>query len=135
MNGHFYFSATPLAPPDTKVLVHSKQGQRQSWDPNGKEGWYIGPSQEHYRCVNCYLPATRSVVASDTVSFFPHDILFPEVKIDDFLCQAATDIISILTHPPPSTVPSLEAGETTKNALLKLALLLNSQEDIQSKVQ
>jgi hypothetical protein len=81
------------------------------------------------------MPATRSVVTSDTVLFFPHEIQFPAVKIDDFLRQAATDLISILTNPPPSTVPSLEAGDTTKNALLKLALLLNPSDDITNKIQ
>ena len=135
LHGQFDFNATPLAPPGTKVAVHSKPGQLNTWDPNCKEGWYVGPALEHYRCVQCYMPATRSVVTSDTVLFLPHDIPFPEVKIDDFLRQAATDLISILTHPPPSTVPSLEAGDATKNALLKLALLLNPSDDIITKIQ
>ena len=135
LNGQFDFNASPLAPPGTKVAVHSKPGQRNTWDPNCKEGWYVGPALEHYRCAQCYMPATRSVVTSDTVLFLPHEIPFPEVKIDDFLRQAATDLISILTHPPPSTVPSLEAGDATKNALLKLALLLNPSDDITTKIQ
>ncbi len=41
--GQFDFNATPLAPPGTKVLVHSKPQKRGTWDFNGKEGWYIGP--------------------------------------------------------------------------------------------
>ena len=36
--GQFDFNSTPLAPPGTKVLVHSKPDNRASWDPNGKEG-------------------------------------------------------------------------------------------------
>ena len=39
--GSFDFNATPLAPPGTKVIIHSKPGNRASWDANGKEGWYI----------------------------------------------------------------------------------------------
>ena len=134
LHGQFDFNATPLAPPGTMVAVHSKPGQRHTWDPNCKEGWYVGPALEHYRCVQCYMPATRSVVTSDTVLFLPHELPLPSVTIDDFLRQAATDIVSILTHPPPSTVPSLEAGDSTKNALLKLALLLNPSEDINDKI-
>ena len=47
------------------------------------------------------------------------------MKIDDFLLQSAQDIITLLRNPPPLTVPSLQAGDTTKNALLQLATLLH----------
>lgn len=36
----------------TKIL---KPGQRASWDPNGKLGWYVGLSMNHYRCLNCFI--------------------------------------------------------------------------------
>ena len=72
---------------------------------------------------------------SDTDAFFPHEIPFPEVKIDDFLRQAATDIITILTHPPPTTVPSLQAGDSTKNAILELASILNRADNISNKLE
>ena len=55
MNGQFDLNATPLAPPGTKVLVHHKPSHRLSWDPHGQEGFYIGPSLHHYRCVKCYF--------------------------------------------------------------------------------
>ena len=54
--GDFDFNKTPLAPPvGTKVVVHSKPEQQASWDPNGKLGWYIGPSINKYRCMHFYL--------------------------------------------------------------------------------
>jgi len=43
---------------------------RATWDPNGKLGWYIGPSPHHYRCVKCYIPTTRGEVNTGTVVFF-----------------------------------------------------------------
>ena len=46
--------------------------------------------------------------------FFPKTIKFPEITINDFLTQAATDITSLLAHPPTSTIPSLQAGNHTK---------------------
>ena len=55
---------------------------------------------------------------------FQKTISFPKVSIDDFLRQVAEDIISILTSPPTPTTPSLEAGEPTRNALLKTATIL-----------
>ena len=72
------FRAPILAPPGTKILVHHKSGHRHSWDPHG-QGFYIGPSLEHYRCVKYFIPSSRSEVNSDTVAFFPHEIRFPEV--------------------------------------------------------
>ena len=130
MHGQFDFGATPLAPPGTKILVHHKPSHRHSWDPHGQEGFYIGPSLQDYRCVKCFIPSSRAEVNSDTVAILPHDIPFPEVKIDDFLRQAATDIITILTHPPPTTVPSLQAGDSTINAILELASILNRSDNI-----
>ena len=41
LHGQFDFNATPFAPPGTKVIVHQKPTMRQSWAPQGKDGWYI----------------------------------------------------------------------------------------------
>ena len=123
--GEFNFNATPLAPPGTKVLMHKQVDNRTSWGPHGREAWYIGPSLNHYRCVKCFVTDTRKELDSDTVTFFPKNIKFPAVTTDDFLRQSALDIISILSHPPPSTVPTLEAGDETRNALLKIAEALH----------
>ena len=128
--GEFNYNQTPIAPPGTKVLAHAKPDNRASWAPHGDEGWYVGPSMDHYRCVNCYFPKTRSQRDVDTVTFFPKVVTFPEVKTEDFLKQAALDIISILTKPPPSTTVTLEAGDETRNALLKIAQSLQRVEKI-----
>ena len=128
--GEFNFRATPLAPPGTKVVAHISPDKRGTWELNGEMGWYVGPSLQHYRCVKCYFPRTREVRDCDTVEFFLHEIPFPRVTLNDHLKQAASDIISILSKPPSSTVPSLMAGESTKNALLEIAKLLHRAEPI-----
>ena len=112
--GEFDYMKTPLAPPGTKCLVHAKISQRGTWAPNGEEGWTIGYSPEHYRCIKVYFPKTRSERDCDTLTFFPTVIPYPEVKLEHFLKQAASDIITILTTPPSTTTPSLQAGDTTK---------------------
>ena len=48
--GAFDFNVTPLASPDTQVLVHLRPKQRGTFISHGIDGWYIGPSMEHYRC-------------------------------------------------------------------------------------
>ena len=50
--GEFDFNATPLAPPGTRVVSHTKPALRASWQHNGEYGWYVGTSMQHYRCVN-----------------------------------------------------------------------------------
>ena len=59
--GNFNFNRTPLAPPGTRVLVHKKTEQRASFAPHGVDGWYIGPSLDHYRCYICYTPSTAGI--------------------------------------------------------------------------
>ena len=49
----------------------------------------------------------------------------PEVKLEDFLWQAASDIISILTLPPSTKAPSLAAGDPVRNTLVTLATQLD----------
>ena len=56
----------------------------------------------------------------DAVDFFPHETSFPRVKLKDHLTQAAGDIVTMLTQPPKNTVPSLQAGDPTRNDILKL---------------
>ena len=107
IHGIFNFAATPLAPPGTKVVAHLDPSQRGTHDLNGELGWYIGPALSHYRCVECYFPKTRATRICDTVTFFPQHVPFPTVTTQDYLKQAAEDIIHILLHPPKSNFPSL----------------------------
>ena len=130
MFGQFDFNATPLAPPGTKVVTHIKPGERNTWELHGEKGFYVGPAIDHYRCVQCYFPRTRARRVCDTVAFLAHAVPFPEVTIKDHLQQAASDIISILTQPPSTTVPSLQAGDPTRNALLQIAEQLHRVETI-----
>ena len=60
---------------------------------------------------------------ADTVECFPTTTPFPQVTTDDYLCQAATDILVILQEAQKST-PSLEYGSPTTNAYIQLAQIL-----------
>ena len=48
--GPFKFAKTPLAPIGCCVLIHAKPATRQSWDYQAKDGFYIGPALDSYRC-------------------------------------------------------------------------------------
>ena len=90
---------------------------------------------QHYRCVKCYFPRTKTVRDCDTVTFFPTTGPFPQVKLEDHLKQAASDIITILTQPPSTTTPSLQAGYPVRNALLTLATQLKWIEPIPPAIE
>ena len=124
LEGIFDFNKTPLAPPGTRVVVHAKPDNRSSWDPNGFDAWYIGPSKEHYRCVKVYNPKSRKETNADTVLFFPKHIPLPEITPDSFIRQAALDIITILSQPPKSNFPTVQLGNKERNAILQIATIL-----------
>ena len=58
--GELDFNATPLAPPGIKIVSHAKPDNSTSWDFNGEEGWYVGPSLNHYRCIKGYFPKSKT---------------------------------------------------------------------------
>ena len=93
---NFDFNRTPLTPPATKVVIHKKSKDRGSWDYHSIEGWYIGPSKEHYRCLKCYNPDTYSEVDLDTVQLIPNQTLIPVYTDVDVIKQAVADILHIL---------------------------------------
>ena len=130
MYGEFNFSATPLAPPSTKIGARVTPSVRRTWELNGEVVWCVGLSLAHYRCVHCYFPRTKTPRDCDAVTFFPTSTPFPEVKLTDHLKQEAGDIINILTLLSSTTTPSLVAGDPVRNTLLTLATQLNSVEPI-----
>ena len=81
----------------------------------------------------CYISTTRAEVNTYTVVFFSKYIDFPAVKIDDFLTQAAENIIKVLKNPPAPIVPSFEAGYETNNSILKLALIFDRMDGTNKK--
>ena len=119
-----------MAPPGTKIVAYIKPNNRGTCELNGEVGWYIGPSMEHYRFVKFYFLRTKTIRDCDIVTFFPASVLFPKIKLEDFLKQAATDIITILTQPPSTTTPSLQAEDPVRNVLLTLATQLKRIEPI-----
>ena len=68
------------------------------------------------KCKNCH--------------FFPHSVDFPKVTTDDLLRQVTTDIVKLLTVPLQKIGPILGVGDDARNALLKVARLLNRADSI-----
>ena len=81
-------------------------------------------------CINCFFPKTQTERHVDTATFFPTVIPFPEIKLEDFLQQTATDIVTIVSAPPKNTLPTLKIGQEHQNALLELATILKRIEPL-----
>ena len=112
-----------MAQPGTKVVVHEKQNNRLSWAGHGTNVWYIGPSLEHYRCFKCYMLVTCRERDADTVEFSLTTTPFPHVSTDDYLRQAATDLVNILCA-LKNNIPPLTYGSPTTNAYIHISQIL-----------
>ncbi len=98
MQGVHDFNKWPMAPPATKILIHSKPTKCASWAYHGQSGWYVGPSTEHYQCVTCFLPITRQEIVSDTVNFIPKHIPIPEASTNAHIKRSLQDLTLLLKN-------------------------------------
>jgi hypothetical protein len=124
LHGTFDFNKSPLAPPGTRVVVHITPSQRHNMAPHGIDGWYVGPSIEHYRCHKCYIPSTFGIRDALTIDWFPSNVPFPKVSTDDYLRQTATDMLTLLQGSATHPVPSLTYGSHITNAYIQIAQIL-----------
>jgi hypothetical protein len=124
IHGPFDFNKSPLAPPGTRIVVHITPNQRPNMAPHGVDGWYVGPSTEHYRCHKCYIPSTFGVRDALTIDWFPHQVPFPKVTTDEYLKQTAEDMLTILEDKTSAPIPTLTYGADLTNAYIKIAQIL-----------
>jgi hypothetical protein len=100
-NGPFDFNKTPLGPVGCRVLIHAKPATWQSWDFRAKEGFYIGPALDSYRCFKLIKMDTKSHVISDTVEFCHAYHTIPVPTAEDRIVQglrAVTDTLVGFYH-------------------------------------
>ena len=93
------------------------------WGYHGEEGFYIGPSLEHYRCIKAYIPKSHAERDTDTATLIPNVVPIPESSIDDHIKATSSQLIQLLTRRKTPIGPFLP--ETTKDHLLTIAKLLH----------
>ena len=98
VHGPFKWANTPIAPIGMKVLIHERSSDRKSWDPHGKDGFYIGPKLQHYRCYNILVTATGATRTSDTIAWFPKQCIMPGGSPKEILSEAINDLIKSLNN-------------------------------------
>jgi len=125
LHGPFNFTATPLGPPGTKVIIHDKPGQRGTWAPHGTIGWYIGPAMDHYRNFRVYVPSTNSIRRADSLAWFSTSVTMPTASSTDIAMAAAYDLTQALLSPsPPSAWAPL--SDSQRQALYELASIFGT---------
>ena len=110
------FNRCPLVPPGIKLIVHENTDNRWYWYPHGTDGCYIGPSMEHYRRVQCFMPDTSSLRNVDTLTFFPDAIPHPKMETEDYVQQSVGNILAIPSK-PKTQLPFLTCGDTTESTV------------------
>ena len=119
--GPYDFNKFPMAPPGTSGVFHYKPGNRTSWFHHDTQGWYIGPSLDHYICMQCYMPATGIVRITDTFQYIPKAFAFPKTSIEDYLQQSIGDMILIMKD-PPKTITFLYYVYAKKTKSIKIPI-------------
>ena len=126
LHGNHDFNKVPLAPPGTKLVVHSKPDKRASWAYHGEDGWYVGPAPHHYRCFKCYMPTTQKERICDTVQLIPHTIPIPSVTLADHIAIAAENLFATLHHYSTAPPPGIKIGDPIIQGVQKIAKILKT---------
>ena len=67
LHGPHNYDAHPFAILGSPVEVHVMPRNRGTWNEHTVAGFYLGPSWEHYRCHDVWIPETRAVRTGQTV--------------------------------------------------------------------
>jgi hypothetical protein len=70
LNGPYDWNRYTLVPLGCKTVVYEDSDTRGSWASQGVDGWYLGPSMDHYRCNLYFIPETRAYRISGSTKLF-----------------------------------------------------------------
>jgi hypothetical protein len=77
MNGPYDWNRYPLAPLGCKAVAYEDGDTQGSWASRGVDGWYLGPSKDHYHCDLYFIPETRAYHISGSTELFPQHCQIP----------------------------------------------------------
>jgi hypothetical protein len=97
--GPYDWNRYPLAPLGCKVVVYKDGNTRGLWASRGVDGWYLGPSMDHYRCDIYYIPETRAYRISGSTELFPQHCQLPDSTPHQHLRALPNELTDL---PPPA---------------------------------
>ena len=92
LHSPYNWNQYPLAPLGCKAVIYKDGDVRGSWASRGVNGWYLGPSIDHYRCVVYYFPETRAYRMS--TELLPHHCQLPTLTPHQHL-RKLTDELAV----------------------------------------
>jgi hypothetical protein len=117
-NGPFDFNKTPLSPVGCRVLIYTKPTMRRSWDYRAKQGVYVGPALDHYRCYKLMKLETKQKAISNVVKFRHAYLQITAVLADDKIINGPQVMVGALQNaPPPTSSHQLDAIEMLRTLL------------------
>jgi hypothetical protein len=81
-NCPFDFNKTPFAPVGCRVLICPKPATCKLWDYRAKQGFYVGPALDHYRCYKLVKSEMKQQIISNMVEFTNAYLQIPTVLAD-----------------------------------------------------
>ena len=72
-----------MGPLGCRVTIQNKPSKRKYWDHRGRDGFYVGPTLESYRCFKVVNSKTKATSISDTFEFMHSDITHPTLTPED----------------------------------------------------
>jgi hypothetical protein len=119
LNGPYDWNRYPLAPLGCKAVIYKDSNTRGSWALQGIDGWYLGPSRDHYECDIYFVSEMKAYHVSGSTKLFPKHCQLLSMMPHHHLL-ALTDEL---------TLEGTTAGQTTKGCCL-LTLLQSHIKDI-----
>jgi hypothetical protein len=92
LNGSYDWNRYPLAPLECKAVVYEDGDTRGLWASRGVDAWYLGPSQDHYRCDFYYIPETRAYRISGSSELFPQHCQLPDMTPHQHLQELTNEL-------------------------------------------
>ncbi len=101
--------------------LHTKPATCKSWDYRAKQGFYVGPALDHYRCYKLVKSETKQKVISNTVEFRHTYLHIPAVLVDNKIINRLQVMVGALQNTPPLTSNNqLDAIETLHTLFEKM---------------
>jgi hypothetical protein len=97
LNGSYDWNRYPLAPLGCKAVIYEDGNTRGSWASQGVDGWYLGPSRDHYQCNIYFGPETKAYHVSGSTELFPQHCQLPSMMPHQHL-RALTDKLTSERH-------------------------------------
>ncbi len=79
LNGPYNWNRYPLVPLRCKAIVYKDGNTHGSWASRGVDAWYLGPSEDHYRCDLYYIIETQAYRISGSTELFLQHCQLPDM--------------------------------------------------------